>query len=287
MEKTAVFPGAKSLRRWDAAAGGMTVERFRLEAASFDERALNRAGLCLQTSPAMTLEVRQGPGYVAQRMYPGRFCILPAGTMPAVRWDEPRELIVVQLAATARAARSNVADTRMELLLRALGRELEEPAPDELFMDHLAGALAARLQVLERHAADGDGQRGGLAPAALRRVEEFVEAHLGRTVRMGELAAAAGLAEASFARAFRQATGQTPHAYVQARRVEAATALVRTTDKRLSEIALLTGFADQSHMTRTLKREHGAAPGGMRRAEGRAQTMPERFQNAEFRSRAR
>lgn len=286
MAGTEVFPGAKSLKRWDAPGGDVTVERFRLAEAAFDEHALGRAAVCLQTSPAMTMEARRGTGYVAQRMHPGRFCILPAGPMPAVRWDVPRELIVVQLEAPARVGKTNVADARIELLLHALDRELEEPIPDESFMEHLSAALMARFSALERSTAEGAGQRGGLAPVVLRRVEEFVEEHLGRTMRMRELAAAAGLAESSFVRAFRQTTGVTPHAFVQARRVAAATALVRATDKPLGEIALLAGFADQSHMTRALKREHGKAPGRLRRAEGRAHSMAESFKSEGIRSRA-
>jgi len=56
--------------------------------------------------------------------------------------------------------------------------------------------------------------RGGLPPRAMRRVREFIEAHLERTISIQELAEIAGLSMHHFARAFKQSEGMTPHDYL-------------------------------------------------------------------------
>src|SRR5262249_2884368 len=53
--------------------------------------------------------------------------------------------------------------------------------------------------------------RGGLPPRALRRVREFIEAHLEKTISIQALAAMVGLSMCHFARAFKQSQGMTPH----------------------------------------------------------------------------
>lgn len=91
---------------------------------------------------------------------------------------------------------------------------------------------------------------GGLAPGALRRVREHVEAHLAERIGLGELAAIARLSECHFSRAFKQSVGIPPHRYIMTRRVAAAARLIQASDRPLTEISLAVGFSDQSHFTR-------------------------------------
>ena len=107
--------------------------------------------------------------------------------------------------------------------------------------------------------------RGGLSPAALRRVQLFVEANLGRQIALAELAERAGLSAFHFARAFKQSVGSPPLAWLQQRRVERAHELLRTTDLPLGEVALATGFGSQSHFTTVFRRLTGLTPAVVRR----------------------
>jgi len=66
-------------------------------------------------------------------------------------------------------------------------------------------------------------------------------------------------------REFKQTFGDSPYQYVLARRVERATDLIRTTRLPLAEIAYATGFSDQSHMKRLVKRATGLTPNELRR----------------------
>jgi len=101
---------------------------------------------------------------------------------------------------------------------------------------------------------------GGLSPCAMRRVREYVEAHLSESMDLAELAAVAGLSVYHFAREFKHSAGITPHAYLVRRRVERAQDMLARTDLSLSEIAFAAGFSDQSHLTRHFRHMLGTTP---------------------------
>jgi len=63
-----------------------------------------------------------------------------------------------------------------------------------------------------------------------------------------------------FAREFKRTAGITPHRYILRKRVERAEALVGGSDLSLSEIAIASGFSDQSHLTRRFRQMLGATP---------------------------
>jgi AraC family transcriptional regulator len=107
--------------------------------------------------------------------------------------------------------------------------------------------------------------RGGLSPAALRRVQLFVEANLSQAVRVQDLAARAGLSPYHFARAFKTSAGTTPRAFVEDRRVEHAKRLLRETRQAVAEIAVASGFGTQSRLTTVFKRRTGFTPASFRR----------------------
>ena len=102
--------------------------------------------------------------------------------------------------------------------------------------------------------------RGGLSPAVRRHVCDYIEGHLDEKIRLDGLAALAGLSTDHFARAFHQSVGVPPHKYVLARRLEHVEHMLRETDAPLSEIALVTGFSDQSHLARHFRRWAGMSP---------------------------
>jgi transcriptional regulator GlxA family with amidase domain len=109
--------------------------------------------------------------------------------------------------------------------------------------------------------------RGGLAPVALKRVLAYVEGHLAERVSIEQLAAVAGLSVFHFARAFKQSEGRTPHEHLVERRVAHAHRLLKETDTPLPEIALASGFADQSHLARHFKKRLGMSPRTFRQSE--------------------
>jgi len=95
-------------------------------------------------------------------------------------------------------------------------------------------------------------------------VREFIETHLEENISIQTLAAIAGLSKYHFARAFRQSEGITPHGYLVQCRVRRAQDLLAATDLPLSEIALASGFADQSHCARRFREHVGVTPSSYR-----------------------
>lgn len=109
--------------------------------------------------------------------------------------------------------------------------------------------------------------RGGLPPARAHRICEYIHSHLEQNISLEVLAEMAGLSIHHFARAFKQTIGMPPHSYVLQKRIEHAQEMLRTTELPLSEIALHTGFADQSHLARHFRRMTGMSPSTLRWAQ--------------------
>jgi len=123
---------------------------------------------------------------------------------------------------------------------------------------------ASRFSDLAPLACPAARTRGGLPPRALKRVREYVEAHLEHSIRIQILAEIVGLSVFHFARAFKQSEGLTPHAYLIQRRVRRVQELLANTNLPLSEIAMASGFSDQSHCTRRFRERTGVTPSNYR-----------------------
>src|SRR6476661_4677309 len=108
---------------------------------------------------------------------------------------------------------------------------------------------------------------GGLSPGAMRRVREFVDAHLSSSINLATLASIAGISIHHFARGFKQTANVTPHHYLVQKRVERARELLARTELSLSEIAYAVGFSDQSHLTRHFRQTLGVTPRQFRWAQ--------------------
>lgn len=102
--------------------------------------------------------------------------------------------------------------------------------------------------------------RGGLAPVVLRRVREYVEAHLEQDLTIEDLAAVAGLSPYHFARAFKRSTGFGPYRYVLRRRTERAKRLLAAGKIPLSDVAQACGFGSQSHFSARFREVTGVTP---------------------------
>lgn len=117
-----------------------------------------------------------------------------------------------------------------------------------------------------QHATEFRQSRGGLPPRVLRRVEEYVDAHLGEDLELEQLALTAGMSLYHFARAFKASAGVPPHQFVLQRRIKLARDLLTSTDRPIADIALTAGFSDQSHLARHFRQSLAVSPGAFRRS---------------------
>ncbi|MFD3402267.1 AraC family transcriptional regulator [Kribbella sp. NPDC058693] len=79
------------------------------------------------------------------------------------------------------------------------------------------------------------------------------------------IAAESGLSYDTFRRRFAKQVGQTPAAFRNVRRLQAAATLLRLTDLTHREIARTLGFADEFHLSRRFRSHFGVAPRDYRR----------------------
>ena len=82
------------------------------------------------------------------------------------------------------------------------------------------------------------------------------------------VAAVAHISPAHFSRSFRDVFGETPHRYLQRRRVERAMFLLRETDRSVTDICFDVAFTSLGTFSRTFRDIVGETPSGYRRGHG-------------------
>ena len=95
-------------------------------------------------------------------------------------------------------------------------------------------------------------------------VDEIIEARMDASLTVQEIAKQLGLSAGFFNRAFKAATGKTPHDYVVDRRISRARLLLRRADLGLAEIAAASGFSSHAHLTSQFRRRLGTSPSRLR-----------------------
>ncbi|MFQ3456665.1 AraC family transcriptional regulator [Bradyrhizobium sp. UFLA01-814] len=138
-------------------------------------------------------------------------------------------------------------------------------------------ALAARLlqpgTIAPATQSIGPSAKGRLDRRRLFRVLDHIDRHLEGDLTLDSMASIACLSRFHFARAFKQAVGQSPLRHVIARRLERAKALLIEGRAPLVEIALTLRFSSQANFTRAFKQSAGMAPGQYRREATAARDM--------------
>lgn len=111
---------------------------------------------------------------------------------------------------------------------------------------------------------------GGLPPKRLARVLDYIEDNLAQSLTLYRLADVAAVSPRHFERAFRQALGVAPHAYVLGKRVATAQHILQRTPRLSVEtIAQQVGFSSASHLASAFRRRTGLSPTAFRALHAR------------------
>jgi AraC-like DNA-binding protein len=94
----------------------------------------------------------------------------------------------------------------------------------------------------------------------LLRAKDLADARYREPLDVQALARAAHLSPAHFSREFRRTFGETPHQYLLTRRLERAAALLRTTDRTVSDICFTVGLRSVGSFTTSFGRLYGLSP---------------------------
>lgn len=197
------------------------------------------------------------------------------GDMPNVESGLRDLRVVASHPSTAPLSR----DCTLERFVRtALPAEDARQVLRGFYTDALHRTLLARLADLR--SPEEAAKRGRVKPLPkwrMKRVLEFVESNLDRTITLQLLAEVSGVSRMYFAAQFRVATSLSPHSYVLQRRLARAEKLLADTDVSIVNIALGVGFQTQAHFTTVFKRAKGLTPNRWR--ELRAGQPRESLQN--------
>ncbi len=271
----------------DAGWDGLVAQAFHepMELEGWMTPALPDISLILFTGGAMRMEQRRAPGpWEALYMHQGDLILRPgAGTPYEVRWkglsSAPTRTLHVRLSKDLLSRTAEEAGgydpTRLSLVARsgfqdpllaqigfALWRELEQRSPVGKLYAHSAAQMLA-VHLLRHYTSVGGAIKEpsrGLTHQQMKRVLDVVQDQLSQDLSLEALARQIGFSPYHFARLFRQTTGESPHQFVLRQRIEHAQHLLAEGRAPLAHVAVESGFADQSHLTRVFKRHLGLTP---------------------------
>lgn len=208
----------------------------------------------------------------------GDIAVIPAGIAHRCNWNSSVEFMILAIepALLQQVGQDFVNPDRIDLIprfmsepdpliqgiLSTLRAELETgKIGGDLLIDSLKMTLAIHL--LRNYCTTQpklSSYADGLSQIKLTLVTDYINSHLHQNLNLDEIAAIAQLSPYHFLRLFNQKMGITPHQYILQRRIEKAKHLLQHSEQGIADIAMRTGFCDQSHLTRCFKRIFGVTP---------------------------
>ncbi|WP_335202868.1 AraC family transcriptional regulator [Nostoc sp.] len=213
-----------------------------------------------------------------ERRRTGDIAVIPAGISHRCNWNTSVEFMVLAIepALLQKVGEDFVNPDRIELMPRFMSQQdvliqgIFSTLRDELESGKIGGDLlidsfktTLAIHLLRNYCTTQpklSSYANGLSQAILKQVTEYIHEHLHQDLKLADLSAIAQLSPYHFLRLFKQRMGITPHQYILQRRIEKVKHLLKHSNLSIAEIAMQTGFCDQSHLTRCFKHIVGITP---------------------------
>lgn len=129
------------------------------------------------------------------------------------------------------------------------------------------GVLGLLIYLFRLDGKNGEPAASAVAPAGLETVIETIHGRFDHELPVREMAAIAGVGERHFHRMFAKVTGMSFKSYHQNVRIREACRLLRTTDRKIGDIASAVGYQDIAYFNSLFKRMNGQSPRVYRNGE--------------------
>lgn len=272
-----VAPGIASFR---GGAGGFNVAALNIKAHETEEMYLDWY-IPIHLDPATEIRYWSRHSFHSQVMKQGMFNLCPHGVTEKVRARVAHKIILVTFEQEfierttecsfncnrlQQNAHYGLSDNSVFYLAMALQADFDAGSPyGRLHGQSLALALISRIFDIANASGGIKTELGCLNINRLKRVTEYIKAHLNKNLSLDEIADVACLTPFHFSRQFKNATHFSPHQFVLKLKIEHAEKLLTNTDLPISEIALEVGFQNQSHFTLVFHKIVGVPPNRYRK----------------------
>ncbi len=227
-------------------------------------------------------EWRRGQRFSRFSARPGHVLVTPPGGPHRLRINLPVEMLWCAIAPDVldRVSRHepNPGQAPFEVIesisrsdedLWSLGRRLADRILAPIHGSHLyAGTLQTQIAIhlFWHHSSSRNGTDAPdfVTDRRLESVIQYIKQNLSGDVSLEKLAEIAGLSPNYFLGAFREATGRTPHRYVNELRIARACELLRDPGRPITEVSLAVGFSSQSHLSEVFRRTMHTTPAAYR-----------------------
>lgn len=220
--------GGGKAERYDAAAGSIIIKPAHLEARLRLTQARESA-IFVYPGDSLKELARQQFGPVETELTP-----------PPLGMRDDNALRVAQLLKAELTKKEGASPFHVEQLIAILGT-------------HVLHAYATRTSGPEQF-------KGGLSRQSAQKLQKFLSINLTRKISVDELAALAKLSPKHFTQAFSRTFGMAPHRYLLDLRLDHATRLLSDEVMTIAEVAYLSGFSSQSHLTAAMRKYRGTTP---------------------------
>jgi AraC family transcriptional regulator len=277
--------------------GGVTAEIIEIAGGRTLVPAMGDFRLGLHLGSAVTADCRCDGQHLRHVQAEGDMLFVPPGLSGSWQDDAACRLLRIRLDPSLMLAaardleldamavqlqpRLHFRDPALEQVGRALLALLQEPATGQVSIKMQAGVGLGQSAADARYAGllgsalalrllQSSGIRlprqsiGGLSHQQQRRLIDYIEAHLDQSLPLTKLARFLELSVSHLTAQFRRTHGMSLHQFILERRLARACLLLQNSAMPISEVALATGFAHQSHLASVLRRHLATTPRQLR-----------------------